>query len=276
MLPKLGPLPFPTSYGLLVAAGLVLALLVLRRLAPRVGLPAQPAQDLLVWAALAGLLGAKLLLIALDPASFLRRPWEVLFQGGVFYGGLIAAVLTAYLLARRRGFDPHALGDAAAPALAIGHALGRIGCFLAGCCWGSACDLPWGVVYSHPDAAATAGIVPAGTPVHPVQLYEAAGNFGLAALAFALLWRRRFVGQVWWSYVLGYALLRFSVEELRGDERGEVLGGLFSTSQGIALLGALAAFVILYLRSSRPSARTRREGESSGRSESGPEPEAGP
>ena len=248
MLPRLGPLPFPTTYGLLVAAGLVVALWLLRRTAPRVGIRAQQAQDLVVWSCLVGLLGAKLLLILLEPRAFLQAPWELLFQAGVFYGGLVAAVATGWVLAKRRGLDAHALGDAVAPALAVGHAFGRLGCFFAGCCWGRACDLPWAVVYTDPHAAATSGIFPAGTPVHPVQLYEAAGNLLLALGAWWLLGRRRFSGQVWWSYVAAYALLRFSLEELRGDPRGSWLGGLLSTSQGIALVGLLLAHVFLFLR----------------------------
>ena len=251
MFPHLGPLPFPTSYGLLVALGLVVALLLIRRLAPRVGLPGQQAQDVVVWACLGGLLGAKLLLILLEPQAFFAKPWEIFFQGGVFYGGAIGGAVTLILVCLKRGIDPNALGDACAPAMPLGHALGRVGCFLAGCCWGSACELPWGVAYTHPEAAAAASIVPFGATVHPVQLYEAVGNVMLAGLIYLVFRRRRFAGQAWWSYVAAYAVLRFVLEGFRGDPRGAWFGGVLSTSQGVAVFAILASLTMLVIQSRR-------------------------
>jgi len=249
--PHLGPLPFPTSYGLLVALGLVVGLVLIRRLAPRVGLAGQQAQDIVVWACLGGLLGAKLLLVMLEPQVFLAKPWEILFQGGVFYGGVIAGAVTLILVCLKRGIDPNALGDACAPAVPLAHALGRVGCFLAGCCWGSACELPWGVSYTDPAAAATASIVPFGAAGHPVQLYEALGNVLLAGLIYLVFRRRRFSGQAWWSYVAGYAVLRILLEGFRGDPRGAWIGGVFSTSQGVAVLAFLLAVTMLFVQSRR-------------------------
>jgi phosphatidylglycerol:prolipoprotein diacylglycerol transferase len=258
VLPHLGPLPFPTSYGLLVALGLVVALLVIRRLAPRAGLEGQQAQDVVVWACLAGLVGAKLLLVLLEPKAFLADPAGVLFQGGVFYGGLIAAVATLIIVCWRRGIDPNRLGDACAPAVPLGHAFGRLGCFLAGCCWGKACELPWGVVYENHEAAAFGHVIPASTAVHPVQLYEALGNVLLAGAMYLLFRKRSFTGQVWWTYAALYAVMRFALEEFRGDARGAWFGGALSTSQVVALLAFAAAFVMLGVqwrrRDSGPSA----------------------
>lgn len=251
MFPHLGPLPFPTSYGLSVALGLVVALVLIRRLAPRVGVPGQQAQDVVVWSCLGGLLGAKLLLVVLEPRVFLEKPWEIFFQGGVFYGGLIGGVVTLILVCLKRGIDPNALGDACAPAIPLGHALGRVGCFLAGCCWGSSCDLPWAVSYTHPDAAATGSILPFGATVHPVQLYEAFGNVLLAGLVYLIFRHRRFAGQAWWSYAAAYAVLRFLLESFRGDPRGAWFGDLLSTSQGVAVLAFLAAVTMLRVQSRR-------------------------
>lgn len=248
MLPHLGPLPFPTSYGLLVALGLVVALVMIRRLAPRVGLGGQEAQDIVVWACLAGLVGAKLFLVALEPRAFLADPMSVLFQGGVFYGGFIAGVTTALLVCLKRGIDPNRLGDACAPGLALGHALGRLGCFLAGCCWGSSCDLPWAVTYTNPAAAGFGSIQPVGAMVHPVQLYEALGNLVLGGLLLLLFRKRRFVGQVFWVYAGGYAAMRFVLEEFRGDQRGSWFGDALSTSQVVALVAVLGAALMLVLQ----------------------------
>lgn len=251
MLPRLPLLGLPT-YGLMVALGFVVALAVAGRTARRLGFARHAVEDVGVWAALAGLLGAKLLLVAVDPAAVLADPGQVLFQGGVFYGGFIAAVLTVLLLCWRRGLDPHAVGDACAPALALGHAFGRLGCFLAGCCWGRPCELPWGVEMSDPRAAAVQALAAwPGRELHPVQLYEAGANLALAGLLLVLLPRRRFSGQVWWTYVALYGAARLALEGFRGDPRGEAWPGGPSTSQAIAV-GALAlAAAVLAWRSRR-------------------------
>ena len=142
MFPRFGSLPFPTPYGVMVALGLLTALWLSGRLAASRGLPRQAVQDVLVWGCLWGLVGAKLALAALDPAAVLRSPWSILMHGGIFYGGLIAGVVAGWIVARRRGLDPLAVGDACVAGLAVGHALGRVGCFLAGCCWGRSCRSP--------------------------------------------------------------------------------------------------------------------------------------
>jgi phosphatidylglycerol:prolipoprotein diacylglycerol transferase len=264
MLPHLPLLPWPTTYGLLVALGFLLGWLWIGRLAPRVGLDPALARETVVLAALCGLVGAKLLLLVLEP-WLVTAPWELLTQAGVFYGGLVAAVAFAIAWSRRLGFDVQAFGDAAAPALALGHAFGRLGCFAAGCCWGRPCELPWGARFTDPEAIVLA-IQPwvAGRPLHPTQLYEAAAELALAGLAALLLGRRRFVGQVWWSYVALYAVIRSVIEHFRGDPRGTWHG--VSTSQGVAGLLLLVAAVMLVVQARRaPLARPGRE----------PSPEAG-
>ena len=142
--------------------------------------------------------------------------------------------------------------DAFGKAFPIGHAIARIGCFAAGCCYGAPSDLPWSVVFSDPTSAA-----PIGVHLHPVQLYEAAGLFLLGAALFALDKRKRFHGQVILTYVGGYAMLRFLMETMRGDaDRGffmePVLGSLLTMSQGIALVLGLAALAAWVKLSKRP------------------------
>jgi len=251
MLPHLPFLPWPTTYGLLVALGFFLGWRLVGNLAPRVGLPPVLARDTVVLAALVGLIAAKALLVVLEP-WVLEDPLQVVTQAGVFYGGLIGAVVAAIVQAYRRGFDVQAFGDAAAPALALGHAFGRLGCFAAGCCWGRACDAPWGVRYTDPEAIVLS-VQPwvAGVPLHPTQLYEAVAELLLAALGAWLLTRRRFVGQVWWTYVALYAIFRAINETFRGDPRGAWHG--ISTSQLLA--GALFAVAAVMLVVQRRRAR---------------------
>ena len=157
--------------------------------------------------------------------------WARLFEAGyVFYGGVVGGIAMLYLfMVRRRMPDKGSIGDYATPGLLFGIVVGRIGCFLAGCCYGSATSMPWGVVFpdGHPSDGAC---------VHPVQLYDAA--YGVIALcAFALLYRRRrFGGEAFCAFVVSYAAFRFGTEMFRADaDRGLWFGGVLSTSQLVAL-----------------------------------------
>jgi phosphatidylglycerol:prolipoprotein diacylglycerol transferase len=253
MLPRIhvfGPLELPT-YGLMLALGFVLALLLVERLARRAGFAPHVMQDVAVRGSLWGLVGAKLLLVALNPREFLEQPASILFQAGVFYGGLVAAIVAGTLRARKLGLDPHAVSDLVAPALALGHAFGRLGCFLAGCCWGVSCDLPWAVHYTDPKSIAASTGLPPFVGVHPVQLYEAGANLLLCLLALAMLRRRPFPGAVFWSYVGVYGAFRIAVEELRGDPRGFVLDGRVSTSQVMGAIAVVASVAVLAALSRR-------------------------
>lgn len=247
MFPRI-PIPgtsgIPT-YGLMVALGFVLALWLAERLAPRAGLPPQAVQDVAVWACLWGLVGAKIVLLVIDPPASWRDAWRTLFQGGVFYGGFLGAVAGIVVRCRQRGLDVHAVADVLAAPLALGQALGRIGCFLAGCCYGAACDMPWAVRYADSQSVAVeSGLV--GQPLHPVQLYEAAGNLVLCLVALALFRHRKFAGQVAWTQVALYAAMRIGIEHWRADERGSV--GALSTSQAIGLAVLAVAVTLLVVR----------------------------
>jgi phosphatidylglycerol:prolipoprotein diacylglycerol transferase len=249
----LGSFAIPT-YGFLMACGFLSALFLLRKRAARFGLSPDDAADLGVWVLLAGLVGAKLLLLIVEWKRFhlleARSLLELLRSGGVFYGGLIGAIVAAIVFLRLRRLDFWAVADAAAPSIALGQAIGRIGCFAAGCCWGKECHLPWAVTFSSAVAEQNVG-VPIGIPLHPTQLYEAVGTLLLCGLLL-LFERRRFSGETFARYVVGYALLRGSIEFFRGDPRGEVFG-LLSTSQFIALCGLLLGAAILIWRRRFPA-----------------------
>ena len=158
--------------------------------------------------------------------------WARLFEAGyVFYGGVVGGIVIPWIFAMRRGIpDKGSIGDYAVPGLLFGTFVGRIGCFLGGCCYGRATDVPWAVHFPASHESLGAGI-------HPVQLYDAA--FGLVGLiAFLVLFRRRrFGGELFCAYVVAYAVFRFCTEMLRADaDRGLWLGGLVSTSQLVALV----------------------------------------
>ncbi len=254
MLPKLfpiGPFFLPT-YGLLVAVGVFLALMVARRIANREKMDGERLFDLGVSMVIAGLVGAKALLVFTEP-TFLdswSSAWALLRSGGVFYGGLIGGVLAGAYYLRKYKLPFWATADILAVGIPLAHAFGRLGCFAAGCCWGTVCARPWGVTFTNPDAHALTG-VPLGVPLHPTQLYE---TLYLGALFAFLVWyypRRRFPGQVFCAYGFLYAAFRFGIEFLRGDPRGGLAG--LSTSQLIAVAAvcAAAAGYVRGLRSAR-------------------------
>lgn len=238
MLPRLAPwLPswFPSTYGILVALGFLAGLWLTLRLSRRTEVDRNQVMDVAIWGLICGLLGAKLGMIVIDLPTYLQDPAEILGTlryAGVFYAGLAASLLFLFLYARRQELAFLELTDLFAPGLALAHAFGRFGCFLAGCCWGTACRLPWAVTYTDPHTKQTVG-TPLGLRLHPVQLYEAFLELGLCVLLL-LLWRKRpRLGAITAIYALLYAAGRFGLEFLRADPRGSL--GPFSTSQWFAL-----------------------------------------
>lgn len=249
---RIGSFSLP-SYGFMIAAAFLAAIWLLRRRAPAFGIEAEAASDVGIWLLLSGLVGAKLLLVIVEWPDYVRS-WSGFVSlaraGGVFYGGLLGAIVATVVLLARRRISFWTFADAAAPSVALGQALGRVGCFLAGCCWGRECSLPWAVTFTDPKAHENVG-VPLGVPLHPTQVYELAGTFLLCVLLIRFE-RRAFSGETFARYVFGYALLRGTIEFFRGDPRGAVFG-IMSTSQFIALCGVFAGLAIYALRRRIPS-----------------------
>lgn len=240
---SVGPLTLH-SYGVLLALAFVAGLYVAARQSRRAGLDADKVTDLAVYVLIAGLLGAKLALLIVEWNYYSRNLSELfslLQSGGVFYGGLIAAFPVAWWYVRKHSLPGWAAADALAPGVVLGQAVGRLGCFAAGCCFGKPATVPWAVTFRDLYAARAVG-TPIDTPLHPAQLYESAGALLIFAVLMALSARKRFDGQVVLSYVMLYSLTRFTIEFFRGDaSRGSVFGGALSTSQFLAVLLVLGA-----------------------------------
>jgi phosphatidylglycerol:prolipoprotein diacylglycerol transferase len=243
----LGPFSLHT-YGVLLVAALLAALALAGALARRHGLNPHKVQDLGIASIIAGLIGAKLLLVLVDFQQYRASPralFDVLQSGGVFYGGLLGGIPVAWWYIRRHRLPLFATLDILAPAVALGQGIGRWGCFAAGCCYGSPSTAPWSVMFHSEDAKALVG-VPLGVPLHPSQLYESFGAFAVLFLLLAVLKNRKFEGQVLCVYLLAYAVLRFTLEFFRGDTaRGTVFGGALSTSQFIAVLVVFLTLAVL-------------------------------
>jgi len=257
MYPKLisfGSFFIPT-YGVLVALGFLLALTVTIRLARRSGLPSEKVVNLAVYCAMAGIIGAKLFMFLFDLPTYLQNPGEIftletLQAAGVFHGGLIVALMFAVWYIRKESLPLFATMDCFAPGIALGQAIGRLGCFAAGCCWGKECNLPWGVRFRSDFAAP----VPLDKTLHPAQLYESAADL----LIFAFLYRRfqsssTKKGEIIGLYLVLYSIARFIIEFFREHEQSLV--GPFSLTQWIAL--GLLIVGVAFLRKSRTSTRLR-------------------
>lgn len=239
------------SYGVLLAVAYLAALQLAVVRARRQGIDGARVMDLGIYLIIAALVGAKLMLVVVDFNYYLAQPREILSlfrAGGVFYGGLIAAVAVALWLVRRYGLSMWTTADLFAPGIALGHVIGRFGCLLAGCCYGRPTDVPWAITFTDPAAAANVG-TPLGIPLHPTQLYDAGAELLIMVLLLATERRgRTFAGRTFWLYILLYGVSRFIIEFYRGDERGAIMG--LSTSQFISVIAVpLAVAMLAWLRS---------------------------
>src|SRR5215831_2248698 len=216
MYPKLFELPWSIphfgtvtiyTYGVLLAAAYLLGLQLALTRAKARGLDSTKVMDLGIYIIISALVGAKLLLLVTDFKTFTSNPRELLTlarSGGVFYGGLILAVTVALWYIRRVGLPLWTTTDVFAPGIALGHVVGRFGCFFAGCCYGRPTTLPWGITFTDPFAAANVG-TPLNEKLHPTQLYEAGAEALILLVLLATESRgRQFPGRTFWLYMLMY------------------------------------------------------------------------
>src|SRR3982074_1383984 len=219
---ELGPVTVYT-YGVLLAAAYLFGLKLAMVRAKARGLDANRVLDLGIYIIISALIGAKLLLLVTDFRAFTRDPRELLTlvrSGRGFYGGLILAVIVALVYIRRVGLPLWTTCDVFAPGIALGHVVGRFGCFFAGCCWGKPTTLPGGITFTDPFAASNVG-TPLNVALHPTQLYEAGAEFLILVLLLSTeRFGRRFAGRTFWLYMLLYAVSRFIIEFFRDTPRG--------------------------------------------------------
>jgi len=263
MHPRLLTTPFFTLYtfGLLLGSGYLAAFWWLIREGRREGLDADALSSLGLWAIAGAIVGAKALMVVRELPVYVRAPSEifstsVLTSAGDFYGGFIGALITSAIFFFRHPQVPFwKAADLCGPAIALGQAIGRIGCLMAGDDYGRPTNLPWAVTFTDPDASSIGG-APLGVPLHPVQLYESLVCLVLFVVLVRISRRKRFDGEVILAYTLLYATARFVLEFFRGDaDRGFVFGGLLSTSQFIATILGPAAVVLWIVRRRSPLRR---------------------
>lgn len=230
------------SYGLMVALGIISGFLVLKHLSKSYGLDQKTLTDMAFYTVLVAILGSRIGFVLLEPAYYFKRPLEVIkiWDGGlVFSFGLLFGIVTLYLLSRKKGIQFFLMADLWAPGLALGQAIGRIGCFLAGCCYGRETDSWCAIRFTHPESLA-----PLNVGLYPTQLFHSLANFIIFAVLMVLTKKKQYNGQILVWYMILHPIQRLWIERYRGDFRGQFLGTQMTTTQAISL-GMLFLGVIL-------------------------------
>ncbi len=243
------------TYGFFVAMGVLAGILFSKQEAKRLGMDPERIVDLCFYIVIAAIVGSRVLYVFTDVKFFIANPLEMfmLWKGGlVFYGGFVAAVLVAVFYIRRHRLPLGKCADIAALSIPLGHSLGRLGCFSAGCCYGKGCDLPWAVTFHHP-----LSLAPLHVPIHPTQLYCFIANFLIFLSLFFYRTRKKYDGQLFWLYVLLYGCCRSVIEIYRGDFRGSLILNTLSISQVLGISLAATAVVMLIILSRRPAGKKK-------------------
>ena len=234
------------TYGLLVATGFLVAILLASSRAEKEGLDSQKVLDLCFYVMVSALLGARLLYVIVEYRYFLDSPLEIFkfWKGGlVFYGGLILGVLISLWYLKRNQMPMWKTADLLAPSIALGQSIGRWGCFFAGCCYGKKTDIAWGITFTDPRSLA-----PFGISLHPTQVYLSLNAVFIFMFLMWLSKRKVFDGQILWSYGILYSIGRFLIEYFRGDDRGFPVEQVLSTSQFVGVfVFSFSAFMLLTL-----------------------------
>ena len=244
---------FLPTYGFLVSTGVLIGLWICVRNAEHMGIDGEKAWNLGILVVLCGILGAKVLYVINDWGVYKNHLGEIfsldtLQAGGVFSGGLLAAFVAAAWYVWKNHLPALGTCDAFAPGLAMGHAIGRIGCFAAGCCYGKPTHHWWGVTFTNPLAWSITQ-TPLHVPLEPTQLFESAVELANFFFLTWLLKRRKFDGEIIGAFMFIYGFARFFLEYLRGDPgRGSVFGGAMTGTQLIAIFLVLGGGFIWWLR----------------------------
>jgi phosphatidylglycerol---prolipoprotein diacylglyceryl transferase len=242
------------TYGVLVATAFLIGVQWTLHEAKIAGFDVSKIADLTFYVVVAAIVGSRILYILVEWERYLDRPLDIfkLWEGGlVFYGGLLGGIAMVWYYVRRQGWSMAAISDLYMPSLALGHAIGRLGCLMAGCCYGRPVDGdPWWALH-FPHLEKT--LAPGGIGLYPTQLME---SFFELLIFFLLVYIRRgkkFSGQIFLTYLLVYAFARSFLEIFRGDSvRGFVIPGWLSTSQFISLMVMIVG-VYLYWRNWKKS-----------------------
>ncbi len=257
---SIGPFTIHT-YGLFVAIGFLTGLMVTVRIAKSEGINAQQVMDMGFVIILAAIIGSRLMYVLIHASHYIRNPLDIfkIWQGGlVFSGGIICEILAMGWYVKRHHLSLWKVADLWMPAAAIGQGIGRIGCFMAGCCYGKPTDLKWGVMFTNPNSLA-----PLNEFLHPTQIYASLSSFMVFLVVLWVRANKKFDGQVFLWFLIIHSTARLAIERFRGDDRGLLFGSAMSLTQLVAILILMASVVVLMILKSRgreePSAQEDKE-----------------
>ncbi len=228
---------FFVSMGFLAAFALFLFQLKKRQISVDTGI------DLAFWVLLSAIVGSRLVYVLVNFDYYLHYPFKILmlWEGGlVWYGAFVGALIAALIYFRAKKLDGWVWVDIAIPFVALGQGIGRIGCLMAGCCYGKPTSLPWGITFTQ------SGIAPLGVALHPTQIYDMLFDFAIFAVLVLRRDKVRFRGEQILSYLFLYGATRSIVEAFRGDPRGSWLWGSVTTSQLISIVAVIVGIVLYY------------------------------
>jgi len=251
---SIGPFTIHT-YGFFVAVGFAVGILTAVKVGKTQGVPSQQVMDMafvmIVWA----IIGSRLFYVLINFSYYKAHPLDIIkiWQGGlVFSGGLVATAAAMWGYLRRHRLAFWSTGDLWAPSLALGQAIGRFGCFMAGCCYGRPTGSSWGVMFTHPQSLA-----PLNIPLYATQMFEAVSGFAVFLALIFLHGKKKFEGQVFLWYLILHSTARLFVERFRGDERGLIPGTEMSATQLLATLILVGSVVVLLVMRSRWEKKNR-------------------
>jgi phosphatidylglycerol:prolipoprotein diacylglycerol transferase len=236
-----------------VAIGFFVGLLVTARLGKSEGFGSQQIMDMGFIIILSAIIGSRAMYVLMNASYYTRAPLDMLkiWEGGlVFSGGVLGVVLTMLWYVKRHGLPLGKIADLWAPAIAVGQGIGRIGCFMAGCCYGKPTDSICGVAFTHSHSLAR----PLNVPLHPTQLYSSLSGFVIFLLILVLYSKKKFEGQVFLWLMIMHSTARLAIERFRGDDRGILLGSNMSMTQLVATLILITSVGILFAVKSKKKA----------------------
>ncbi len=242
---KIGPFTIYT-FGVMVALGIVFAYLILMKLAEKENMDKNDVSDLMIWTVVSGFIGARVFFFLYNP-QYLSSPWRIFYfwEGGlVWYGGFLFGFVTALYLSKKKNIPVWKIADIAVIAGEVGLAFGRIGCTMAGCCYGKECHSQLAIVFKDPHSAA-----PLNVPLYPTEPVSSVANFLIAFVLYLLYKRRKASGEIFGFYFVFYGIFRFLIEFWRATPK-EYLGFLSNNQVLSVFMVTIGMGIVLYRRAS--------------------------
>lgn len=239
------------SFGVMIAIGIILAFTVAMLRASESDINKDALFDIGMLCVIGGMLGAKLLYIIIEFNNLsITNWWQSIGEGFVLYGGIIGGAICAFLYCKNKKLSLLKYSDFILPSVAIAQGFGRIGCFLAGCCYGTPTTSKIGLIFPSNSMA------PSGLILFPTQIFSGAGDFLLAFFLIKYAKRAGVEGMVTGLYLILYGIGRFIIEIFRGDPRGNI--GILSTSQFLSLISVTAGLILISMQQHKKHGQTKK------------------